>query len=244
MKLRGFPLQAIIWSLILHALVLAGLAPQFAARPASVPAAPILQGVLLPVPPVQPRLDERPAPVPARVRPVPPVPAVPVATVLSSRVGQAATEAMPRSPVAPTVAALPPAEQLPTLGGAASGDSVPQAVPVPATAALAQESDALGPDVAGLRQFRLALAGEARRFRRYPEAARRAGLSGMAEVRIVVEAGGGRRHADLNRSSGHALLDAAALEMLQQAATRAVLPESLRNRSFTVLLPVMFEVEE
>jgi protein TonB len=101
-----------------------------------------------------------------------------------------------------------------------------------------------GPDPAGLRQFRLALAGEARRFRRYPDAARRAGLAGTAEVRVAVEAGGLNRSANIARSSGHALLDTAALEMLQQAASQVALPESLRGQRFTVLLPVVFEVAE
>jgi protein TonB len=52
------------------------------------------------------------------------------------------------------------------------------------------------------------------------------------------------RHAVLARSSGHEILDQAALEMLRQAAARAVLPESLRGQSFAVLLPVVFEVKE
>jgi protein TonB len=52
------------------------------------------------------------------------------------------------------------------------------------------------------------------------------------------------RHADLARSSGHEILDKAALDMLRQAAGRAVLPESLRGQNFAVLLPVVFEVEE
>jgi protein TonB len=99
-----------------------------------------------------------------------------------------------------------------------------------------------GPDAAGLRQYRLALAGEARRFRRYPVAARRAGLSGTAEIRVAVASG--ERSAELSRSSGHAALDDAALEMLRQAAVHARLPESLHGRDFAVLLPVVFEVEE
>ncbi|MBS3934839.1 MAG: TonB family protein, partial [Sulfuritalea sp.] len=83
----------------------------------------------------------------------------------------------------------------------------------------------------------------ARRVRNYPEAARRDGLTGTAEVRVTVDARAGRR-TELSRSSGHPLLDAAALEMLRTAAARAPLPESLRGREFAVLLPVVFEVED
>ncbi len=95
-----------------------------------------------------------------------------------------------------------------------------------------------------MRQYRLALAGEARRFRRYPDAARREGITGTAEVRVTVAAAGAARHAELAHSSGHAVLDAAALDMLRQATARALLPESLRGQDFAVLLPVVFEVEQ
>lgn len=113
----------------------------------------------------------------------------------------------------------------------------------PATVALDAHPDTHGPDAAGLRQYRLALAGEARRFRNYPEAARRAGLAGTAEVRVGVAAGAPRQ-TELARSSGHAMLDVAAVEMLRAAAARAALPESLRGQTFAVLLPVVFSVEE
>lgn len=117
-------------------------------------------------------------------------------------------------------------------------------MPLSAPAASAAPLDARGPDAAGLRQYRLALAGEARRFRSYPNAAQHAGITGTAEVRVTVSAAGATRHADLARSSGHAALDAAALDMLRQAAARTQPPESLRGQDFAVLLPVVFEVED
>jgi TonB family protein len=69
-------------------------------------------------------------------------------------------------------------------------------------------------------------------------------LTGTAEVRVTVETGLTARRVDLSRSSGYAVLDAAAVEMLRQAVTRVELPESLRGLSFAVALPVVFEVEE
>jgi protein TonB len=127
---------------------------------------------------------------------------------------------------------------------ALGGESAQRVTAEPATVALAVSAAAHGPDAAGLRQYRLALAGEARHFRRYPDTARREGLTGTAEVRVTVVAAGATRHAELARSSGHAVLDVAALDMLRQAAARAMLPESLRGQAFAVLLPVVFEVEE
>jgi len=119
-----------------------------------------------------------------------------------------------------------------------------RAMPTAMKAVAMAETDERGPDAAGLRQFRLALASEARRFRRYPEVARRAGLSGTVEVRVIVDAGGLTRRTDLTRSSGHEVLDTAALEMLHRAVVRTGLPESLRGQEFAVLLPVVFAVEE
>lgn len=112
-----------------------------------------------------------------------------------------------------------------------------------ANVALAPAEPRSGPDAVGLRQYRLALAGEARRFRSYPEAARREGAHGTAEVRISVGLGA-QRQTELVRSSGHALLDTVALDMLRSAAARTTLPESLRGQEFAILLPVVFEVED
>lgn len=100
-----------------------------------------------------------------------------------------------------------------------------------------------GPDPDGLRQYRLTLAREAGRFKRYPQRARVDGISGTAEVRIEHEAGRAPV-ARLARSSGNAALDAAALDMMRQAAPRAAIPETLRERAFVVSLPVVFDIGE
>jgi len=159
----------------------------------------------------------------------------------------------PRREPKPLLAAPDAVSPAPTFGETAGPEPVvPAAVGgVPATpvetkavtVALANPQEMRGPDAAGLRQYRLALAGEARRYRSYPEAARREGVHGTAEVRISVGLGA-QRLTELVRSSGHALLDTAALEMLRSAAARTTLPESLRGQEFAVLLPVVFEVEE
>lgn len=151
----------------------------------------------------------------------------------------------------PNADAVPPAPTLArdltlikAAGESSSMGGIPAlpVAPEPVTVALAVPSDARGPDAAGLRQYRLALAGEARNFRNYPETARRTGAIGIAEVRVIVS-GHAPRQTELSRSSGHAELDAAAVEMLQAAAARAPLPDSLRGQAFAVLLPVVFAVE-
>lgn len=231
-------LRPLAWSLSLHVLVLGALMPVPESVPNSVaPVAP-LHALLRSAPaPSVPQLADAAAPVP-KPKSAP--------AVMASR--------HPAS-VAPAAAALPApsfeAVAAERVAAAAAGD-IPRPQPQAESATEATEVSVAvtppvperGPDAAGLRQYRLALAGEARRYRRYPETARREGQTGTAEVRVTVEAAGAMRQAELSRSSGHALLDAAALEMLREAASHAVLPESLRGRRFAVLLPVVFEVEE
>lgn len=225
---RGFPWRALVLSAGFHALLLSALTPWLAGEAAGVAPRQALHAEL--------RAGAVPVIAPAAVPREPTFAAASRALRPAAVVGTAAVA----SP-APT-----PADSPSAVAHAAEPGGIPQAGAAtgPVTVAIAPAVAPAGPDASGLRQFRLALAGEARRFRSYPEAARRAGLSGTAEVRVAVAAGGAARSAELVRSSGHAALDAAALEMLGKAAPRTPLPESLLGQSFAVLLPVVFEVEE
>jgi protein TonB len=99
-----------------------------------------------------------------------------------------------------------------------------------------------GLDADGVRQYRIALATEARRFKHYPTRALADEIGGTVEVRVAVAAGGQPQEVALVRSSGHGLLDEAALEMMRKAAPRTVVPELLRRRPFVINLPVVFDV--
>jgi periplasmic protein TonB len=234
---QGFLLRAIAVSLGLHALALGTLAPYYASDASeSVSALPL-------------RAELRRLPVRA-VSPAPsfsaPIHPAPVTGKSPSAPTRAAALLVPEkeSPVVmPTMTGVASVQPDPASSSAGKGSSGDMSV-ASTRVALVERSASSGADADGIRQFRLAIAGEARRFRRYPERARREGLSGMAEVRIAVDSGGGTRTAALSRSSGHATLDDVALEMLRKAVLRAELPTSLRGQSFAVLLPVVFEVEE
>lgn len=101
-----------------------------------------------------------------------------------------------------------------------------------------------GLDASGLRQYRLSLAVAARRFKLYPPQAMQNGWSGTAEVHLAVAANGVIQPAQLLRSSGFALLDAAAIEMVGNAAQQTAVPASLRGQSFSVPLPVVFDLND
>lgn len=118
---------------------------------------------------------------------------------------------------------------------AATGAAAAPALAVPANAV-----DALD----GLRGYRLAVASQARRFKRYPADARASGRTGSTEVRLEVGGDGTPRPATVSLSSGHDSLDRAALAMIDAGAARAHLPDSLRGRDFTLLLPVVFSLDD
>ncbi len=109
---------------------------------------------------------------------------------------------------------------------------------------LLTQANASGEALDGLRGYRLSVAGEARRFKRYPPQAMVEGWAGIAEVRLEVGGDGRPRAATVGRSSGHEVLDRAALSMIDAGALRARLPESLRGKAFAVVLPVVFNLDD
>lgn len=124
-------------------------------------------------------------------------------------------------------------------------DSPPAGMAVAAREAVPQvvaATDGAGLDADGVRQYRMALALEARRFKRYPPSALAEDVGGTVEVRVSVAAGGQAQEIALARTSGYSALDDAALDMLRKAAPRTVVPELLRRRSFVINLPVVFDV--
>jgi protein TonB len=246
---RGIPWRALGWSLLLHGLVLAMAAPRFSEQVKAVPPPLPLYGMLLSAPTATHETSgeqqQRPVPeksVVAKQKPVvvadptqtpaplavPPAPSFPQATTVDS----AARREEPARASERETASLAWSERASAVGN------------LPANAALRRDSDEQGASLSGIRQFRLALAIEARRYRRYPEMARRAGLAGTADVRVSIDAAGSGRQVELGHTSGNPTLDAAALEMMRLAVQRAVLPDSLRGQSFAVLLPVVFEIEQ
>ena len=142
-------------------------------------------------------------------------------------------------PVPQTPAATAESTVKPSLG------NVPAPVSAGPTAGqLLIEASASGDAVDGLRGYRLAIASQARRFKRYPAQAMAAGWAGTADIRVEVGSDGRPRAATIVRSSGHEALDRAALNMIDAGALRASLPESLRGKSFAVALPVVFNLQD
>lgn len=183
----------------------------------------------------------------------PPTPARAVARS-QSEPAQAPTLPLPR-PAAPmlerpTSSSVPQtvaAPAIPVLQAAPRPESAPTATASTLSAAggaLLTEANASGEVVDGLRGYRLAVASQARRFKRYPAQAMASGWEGSAEIRVEVGSDGRPRTAAVVRSSGHELLDRAALAMIDAGALRARVPENLRGKAFAVALPVVFNLDD
>lgn len=97
-----------------------------------------------------------------------------------------------------------------------------------------------GIDVAGLRQYHLALGQKAKQFRRYPQAAREAGWQGRVAMRLAISETGAPLSIKLLGRSDFPAVEQAALEMMFLAAGHAEVPESLRGRAFSIDLAVDF----
>jgi periplasmic protein TonB len=129
---------------------------------------------------------------------------------------------------------------------AATGSEI-QAVQT-APEALSAVSSALPPtpglDADGLRSYRVALAREARSFKRYPSRAIEGGWSGTVELRVSVPPDRGMPGVRLTKSSGYPVLDEAALDMLRQALPTTPIPAPLQEQGFSVDLPIVFELPQ
>jgi protein TonB len=95
-----------------------------------------------------------------------------------------------------------------------------------------------------VRQYRLSLAREASRFKRYTDQARERGREGGVVLIVTTVAGVAIPQVKLSQSSGSDLLDQAALELLETAVQTAILPEGLHGHQFTLTLPIHYRLDD
>jgi protein TonB len=93
-----------------------------------------------------------------------------------------------------------------------------------------------------LPAYLLAIGDHARKLRRYPERAMALGHEGQVKILLTWRPGMEAPQVALQQGSGSALLDRQGLDMLRQAAARTPMPETLRQRAFSLVLPVEFSL--
>jgi len=150
-----------------------------------------------------------------------------------------ARRAMPEPRTAPVIASPVPERTVMSGSGAYSPTTDITTLSVSSGAAGGSDEGGVDPDA--LRQFRFAVSRAAHPD--YPRLAVERGWSGTAQIRVTVGTEAAVRGIRLARSSGYALLDAKAEEIIGRAARAAAIPESLRGREFVVDLPVEFNLE-
>lgn len=221
-------LLALVASLLVHLVLLVGVYPEMPVRMA--PAAKPIEAVINPRAQAIPRAAAPPAPALLDASPRPRMTAG----------GQVSAQRQ-RPVTAPHVIVPPSLGAAAAPGKAGQEPTLPLVADAPAGAAHAPARDGVGPD--DLRQYRLALAIAARRFKRYPAVARENGWEGAIEVAVSKNAWRHAPELSLVRSSGRAILDAQAMLMIEQAVAATTLPESMQGRDFRVSLPIEFSLD-
>ena len=94
-----------------------------------------------------------------------------------------------------------------------------------------------------VREYSQAVVAKFIEDQRYPSDALARGLEGRVLVTAVIGTDGQVRGAKLAESSGHAMLDKAALDKVLATRNLPVPPVMLRGREFTLGVPIIFRIE-
>ena len=129
-------------------------------------------------------------------------------------------------------------------------ESIAERSPVPATETQPAASASTSPRpaatpglIASIEQaYKAALQAEIARHRSYPLMARRLRLEGTVAVRFVVQADGRLTDIELLKSSGHPLLDEAALAAVRGVARFRPIPAELGRQDWPLSVPLKFRL--
>lgn len=216
--------------------LVARIAPRTAPPEPAPPAAEVVQPPPAPEPPKPP--PERPRPE-AKVEPQP-RPALTRPTPAPE-----APQFAPSPATAPAPAPSAPAEAAPAQPPAAPGKAAPR--PAEPSAPAKGESVARpapsAEEVGSLDQYRLAVIGAAKKYKRYPAQALEKGWQGRVEIRMIIGANGMIQAVNVKTSSGFEILDNQAVDMVKKAKPLAPIPAALRGKEFTVDIPVIFDLQ-
>ena len=234
-KLRQLGL-AVLASLLLHALILAGLSAFQHVQTLVTP--PPITARLKPKPPEPPPPPARaepvvtPAPLPTRPAPAPK--AKPQASP-SPVPKPARVQAAPQK-----IIAVEPSKAEPAF-------TVPAVPAVPAVAATEGQpgnapaaSEVTGPDPGSIGRFRVEFMDIAGRYKRYPRIAQDNNWEGRVELRIAFSETGTISAINVRKGTGRPVLDEEAMAMIRRAQPHITIPPALRGRAFTLDIPVDF----
>jgi protein TonB len=226
---------ALALSLLLHAVLVASLHPfRFDTS---------RQNKMLTIELAPPQKKETPPP-------PPPPPEPPKQEPVKPKPQTKAEAAPPQQPVQTVVAEPPPVARMepvrlppPAVITAAPKTDEPPAF----VAAPPEPPQPTGPtqhDIDAARNNYGSLLGrEFAKHRQYPRLAQMRGWQGTVRVQLELNANGSITSSSVSESSGFEVLDNQALEMVKKASPLPPPPEVLRNRAFSIMVPVTFRLE-
>ena len=101
----------------------------------------------------------------------------------------------------------------------------------------------LGKVTAATNDYSSLLAAAIAKYKQYPKIAHMRGWQGLIIIELQLNPQGGVIYSQIKKSSGYDVLDQEALEMIKRASPFPQPPEALRNKNFTVLVPISFKLE-
>lgn len=153
-----------------------------------------------------------------------------------------------RAPLPSNPVVLPPPSQPVRPVAAASTPAAPTATPTPAAAPPSTGATPNAPpinDPAARRReadYFALLSAHLNRRKTYPAEARQARQQGIVSVRFTVDRAGNVSNISIRRSSGHDLLDAATMALVQRVAPLPRMPASMRRDAITITLPIEYSL--
>ncbi len=232
-------MATILLSLTLHAAAF-GLLPDFfkgLAKPAEQ-----LTVELLPPPPPKPAPPpeppkpepEKPKPLPKRVLPPPkPLP------VIQPKAETPPPVHTPEPPPPPQVIAAAPKASEPT-----PAVTVPPPQPVPVAETKPRPMPLPPPDLEVVRSnYGSVLSREFAKHKQYPRVAQMRGWQGTSRIELQIDATGTVTAINILESSGFEILDKQAIESVQKALPLPPIPEELRGKDFTIVVPMKFSLQ-
>lgn len=208
----------------------------------AIPPATFIDLAPLPAPPVPPQALQSPEPPleippdaapPELVQPPeaiePPEPIEPPAPVALPKPPPPKPKPHPVARVPVTPPAMPQAAQQEAAAPAATPTA---ATPVPVAPATSS----------ALPSFSALVAAQLERNKRYPTMAQRRGEEGSALLRFSIDRSGNVVRAQIERSSGHTLLDDEVMALLRRAAPLPAPPSEIAGDTVTLIVPVSFSL--
>jgi periplasmic protein TonB len=240
---------AVLFSILLHGLLLFAFPGLRDPAKRSVPPAPIVARLVqVPAEPAPAAVQPEPLKPQAREKPMPP-------TAKQRPIAKPLAKAQPKAPAPepkpePEPKAAAPEPSAPVAEEAPAAPAAPAAPEVPAVIARMEPAPAAAPpsvetvDTGSLAQYRLQLLSAARKYKHYPRVAMDNNWEGDVVVRMVIGANGMISALSIKTSSGHEVLDEQALQMFKKAKPLVPIPAALRGREFTIELRAIYNLKD